>query len=82
MCRAELLARMNSLEQRVEQSCTSHQVTLLDDMNSVAGDALESREEICSVKQAHNSKDIKCRIKKTSPRIPAICSTPYVGSSK
>ena len=39
--RAEMLARMGALEQRAQQSWTSHQITLLDEMNSVAGDALE-----------------------------------------
>ena len=56
MSRAELRYRMGALEQRAEQSWTSHQVMLLDEMNSVAGDALEwkSREEACSVEQIQN----------------------------
>ena len=41
---------------------TSHQVALWDEMHSVAGDALISREEICSVKQSQNFKDIRGRI--------------------
>ena len=39
MSRAELLARKNALEQRAQQSWTSHQVALLDEMNSVASQA-------------------------------------------
>ena len=36
-----MLARMGALEQRAEQSWISHQAILLDEMNGVAGDALE-----------------------------------------
>ena len=41
MSRAEMLAIMGALEQRVDQSWTSDQVSPLDGMNGVAGDALE-----------------------------------------
>ena len=41
LSRAEMLAREGALEQRAEHSWTSHQVILLDEMNSVEGDALE-----------------------------------------
>ena len=41
MSRAEMLATIFALEQRAEESRTSHQATLLDEMSGVAGDALE-----------------------------------------
>ena len=42
MCRAVLRERMDALETQAEQTWMSHQVTLLDEMNGVAGDAPES----------------------------------------
>ena len=41
MSRAEVLATTGALEQRADQSWTSDQVSPLDGMNGVAGDALE-----------------------------------------
>ena len=41
MSREEMLAKMNALEKRTEQSWISHQAILLDETNSVAGDALD-----------------------------------------
>ena len=43
MAGAEMLAKMGALVQRFEQSWISHQVILLDEMSSVAGDALENQ---------------------------------------
>ena len=43
MSRAEMLAIMGFVEQRGEQSWTSHQVLLWDDLNCVAGDAVENQ---------------------------------------
>ena len=48
MSTAELLARMNALEQRAEQSWTSQQDTLSVEMNSVAGDGLEIQRSLPS----------------------------------
>ena len=45
MSRAEMLASMDALEQRAEQSWTSHQVTVLDEMKSAAGGALEIEQQ-------------------------------------
>ena len=42
ICRAVLRERMDALDNQAEQTWTSHQVTLLDEMDGVAGDALES----------------------------------------
>ena len=41
MSRVDMLARVSALHHRGEQSWTSPQVMSLDQMNSVAGDALE-----------------------------------------
>ena len=43
MSRAVMLARMGALEQRAEQTWTPHQDTLWNEVNSVAGDALENQ---------------------------------------
>ena len=43
MLRTEMLARMSALTQRAEQFWTCHQVSPLDEMNSVAGNALENQ---------------------------------------
>ena len=42
MSRAEKRERMGALENQADQTWTSHQVTSLNEMNSVATDALES----------------------------------------
>ena len=41
MSGAELLVRTNAIKQRAQQAWTSHEVTLLNEMNCVAGAALE-----------------------------------------
>ena len=51
MSRAEMRDTMGALEQRAQQTWTSHQVILFAESNSVAGDALEIREETYSLKQ-------------------------------
>ena len=43
MSEAEMLARTGARENQAEQTWTFHQVMLLDEMNSIAGDALENR---------------------------------------
>ena len=43
MSRAEMRERMGAFENQAEQTWTSHQVTLLNDMKSVASDALENQ---------------------------------------
>ena len=62
MSRAEVLARMGALERRAEQSLTSHQVMSLDEMNGVAATHRKTSEEICSVRQMRNLKDIKGKV--------------------
>ena len=73
MSRAEMRERMGALEHRAEQTWASHQVILLDEMNSVAGNA---REDSCSVKQMRNFKDTKVKavdiFKNTSKTFNAI----------
>ena len=50
-------------ENQAEQTWTSHQVTLLKEMNSVAGDALENQRRIvCSLKQRQTFKGIKGQV--------------------
>ena len=41
-CRTEMWERKNALEKQAEQTVTSHQVTKLNEMSSVAGDAMEN----------------------------------------
>ena len=49
MSRAEMRERMGALESKAEQTWTSHQVVLLNEMNnSVAGDALVNRRRTCA----------------------------------
>ena len=43
MSEAEMRERMGALENQEEQTWTEHQVTLLNDMKSVAGDAMENQ---------------------------------------
>ena len=48
---------------QAEQTWTYHRVTLLDEMNSVACDALwKTRQEVCSVKQRQNFKSINGKV--------------------
>ena len=80
MSGAELLARMNALEQRAEQSWTSHQVALLDEANSVAGDALElQRSNLLSEANSGHQKTSE-RESTSSSRVSARRSTPLVRS--
>ena len=53
--------RMGALENQADQTWTSHQVTFLDDMNSVAATHWTTR-EVCSMKQRQNFKGIKGQV--------------------
>ena len=68
---AELLARMGALEQRAAQSWTSHQVNLLDEMNGVAGHALEFQKRL--LLSDANAEQVKDIFKNTSKTFNTIC---------
>ena len=43
MSRAEMRTRIGAVENQAEQTWTSHQITILKEMTSIAGDALENQ---------------------------------------
>ena len=65
MPREGVRENMCALENQAEQTWTSHQMILLNEMTSVAGDVLEKPEEVCSLKQRQNFKGIKGKVMST-----------------
>ena len=71
-----MLARIECSRAKSRTILTFHHATLLDEMNSVAGDALETERKSCS-EEVLKFKDIKGRIKNifeiTSKTFNTIC---------
>ena len=59
---AEMRTKKGALENQAEQTYTSHQVKLVDEMNVVAGDAVENQRKVWSVKQRQNFKGVKNKV--------------------
>ena len=72
--------RMGALENQAEQTWTSHQGLLLNEIIVSQASHWKAREEVCSLKQRQNLKGVWAKAR-TSAGISAVCSMPRVRCS-